>query len=90
MANRMRVNTNAALTVVSLGNSQITVLADMTYDVDESPWRELLVEHPQVFNEPAPTPEPEPEPIVKHTEAPVETASAIPGAKRNTKRPVAR
>jgi hypothetical protein len=86
MANRMRVNTNAALTVVSLGNSQITVLADMTYDVDESPWRELLVEHPQVFNES----EPGPEPIVKHAEAPVETASAIPGAKRNTKRPVAR
>jgi hypothetical protein len=90
----MRVNTNAALTVVSLGNSQITVLADTTYDVDESPWRELLVEHPWVFNEsapqpepdPEPEPEPEPEPIVKHAEAPVETASAMPGAKRNTRR----
>jgi hypothetical protein len=88
MANRMRVNTNAALTVSSLGNSQITVLADKTYDVNESPWRELLVEHPQVFDELEP--EPEPEPVVKRDAPPVETASAVPGAKRNTKRPVAR
>ena len=46
-----RANTNAVLTVVELAG-QVTVVEDMTYDIDTVEWGAVMREHPWVFEAP--------------------------------------
>ena len=50
MANMLRANTNAVLTVTELAG-QVTVREGQTYDVSTHEWAAVLREHPWVFDE---------------------------------------